>query len=140
MIKGQNNRILYVSKLYKGTVSDYALLKMEFNPAVHWFENKEVRVDLGFQGFADDYRCSRVRIPHKRKRVAKGQSNALTADQLDHNKEVSRERVVIEHCIGRLKQMRFIQQTIRIHRLCFLNQLVRVAAELANFKLDHNFN
>ena len=117
-----------------GTASDYTILKKEFPPAIHWFENKEVRVDLGFQGFAADYRCQRLRIPHKRKRVAKGQSNELSAEQVAYNTEVSSERVAVEHCIGRLKQMRFIQQTIRIHRLSFLNQLVRVAAELANFK------
>ena len=127
---------MYVSKLYAGTVSDYTILKKEFPPSVHWFQNKEVRIDLGFQGFATDYVCQRVRIPHKRKRVAKGQSNALTDEQRAYNKEVSGERVGIEHCIGRLKQMRFIQQTIRIHRLCLLNQLVSVAAGLANFKLQ----
>ena len=127
---------MYVSKLYAGTVNDYAILKKEFPPTTHWFENKEVRVDLGFQGVATDYRCLRLRIPHKRKRVAKGKSNALTAEQVAYNKEVASERVVVEHCIGRLKQMRFIQQTIRIHRLEFLNQLVRVAAELANFRAE----
>ena len=125
---------MYVSKLYAGTVSDYVVLQKEFPPAIHWFENKEVRVDLGFQGFAADYRCQRLRIPHKRKRVAKGQSNELTVEQVAYNKEVSSERVVIEHCIGRLKQVRFIQQTIRIHRVSILNKLVRVAAGLANFK------
>ncbi len=136
MIKGEGGRILYVSKLYNGTVSDYAMLKKEFPPTIHWFENKEVRIDLGFQGFVDDYRCQRVRIPHKRKRVAKGQSNELTAEQKAYNQEVSSERVAIEHCIGRLKQMRFIQQTIRIHRLCLLNKLIQLAAGLANFKLN----
>ena len=112
---------MYVSKLYAGTVSDYVVLQKEFPPAIHWFENKEVRVDLGFQGFAADYRCQRLRIPHKRKRVAKGQSNELTVEQVAYNKEVSSERVVIEHCIGRLKQVRFIQQTIRIHRVSLLD-------------------
>lgn len=125
---------MYVSQLYAGTVNDYVILKKEFPPAIHWFENKEVRIDLGFQGFATDYRCHRVRIPHKRKRVAKGLCNELTPAQVAYNKEVASERVVIEHCIGRVKQMRFIQQTIRIHRLSFLNQLVRIAATLANFK------
>lgn len=125
---------MYVSKLYAGTVSDYVMLQKEFPPTIHWFENKEVRVDLGFQGFAADYRYQRLRIPHKRKRVAKGQSNELTAEQVAYNKEVSSERVVIEHCIGRLKQLRLIQQTIRMHRVSVLNQLVRIAAGLANFK------
>ena len=130
---------MYVSKLYKGTVSDYMMLKMEFPAHIHWFENKEVRIDLGFQGFAADYACLRVRIPHKRKRVAKGESNALTSEQVAHNKELASERVVIEHCIGRLKQMRFIQQTIRIRCLGFLNQLIHLAAALANFNLSNQF-
>lgn len=125
-----------MSKLYDGTVNDYVLLKKEFPPAIHWFENKEVRIDLGFQGFATDYRCQRVRIPYKRKRVAKGESNELTSEQVAYNKEVASERVVIEHCIGRLKCMRFIQQTIRIRRISLLNQLVQLAAALANFKLN----
>lgn len=140
MIKGEGGGLLYVSKLYNGTVNDYVMLKKEFPPDIHWFEHKEVRIDLGFQGFAADYCCQRIRIPHKRKRVAKGQSNALTTEQIAYNKEVSSERVAIEHCIGRLKQMRFIQQTIRIHRLGLLNQLVQVAAEIANFKLVRFFN
>ena len=127
---------MYVSELYEGTVNDYEILKRVFDKSIHWFEDKEVRIDMGFQGFEKDYRCARVRIPHKRKRVTKGQSNALTVEQVAYNKEVSRERVCIEHCIGRLKQMRYIQQTIRIHRQSFLTALVWVAAALANFKLN----
>lgn len=128
-----------MSKLYVGTVADYTMLKQEFPPGIDWFEQKEVRVDLGFQGFVDDYTCARVRIPHKRKRVAKGQSNALTPQQLAYNTELARERVGIEHCIGRIKQMRFIQQTIRLHRLALLGQLIQVAVALANFKLHYKF-
>ena len=139
VIKGEGNQILYVSKLYKGTVSDYVMLKTEFPAHIHWFENKEVRIDLGFQGFATEYRCLRVRIPHKRKRVANGESNALTSEQMAYNKELASVRVVIEHCISRLKQMRFIQQTIRIRCLDFLNRLIQLAASLANFKLNSNF-
>ena len=116
------------------------MLKKEFPPEVHWFAHKEGRIDLGFQGFATDYRAQRVRIPHKRKRAAEGQSNELTVEQKAYNKEVSSERVAIEHCIGRLKQMRFIQQTIRIYRRGLLNQLVQVAAGMANFKLNYQIS
>ena len=62
-----------------------SILKWEFPPSIQWFEKKEVRIDLGFQGFATDYQCLRVRIPHKRKRVAKGELNALTAEQVAYN-------------------------------------------------------
>ena len=76
---------MYVSKLYAGTVNDYAMLKKEFPAAVHWFENKEVRVDLGFQGFATEYRCQCLRIPHKR--AAKGLCNKLTPNKWSIIKE-----------------------------------------------------
>ena len=44
-LTGEGGVILYVSKLYAGTVNDDEMLKREFPPAVHWFENKEVRID-----------------------------------------------------------------------------------------------
>lgn len=90
---------------------------------------------MGFEGFQNDYPCKKVRKPHKRKRVAKGESNALSQEQLDYNKEVSSERIGVEHCIGRMKVVRFIQQTLRIHRLTLLDKIIGIAAALANFKI-----
>jgi hypothetical protein len=135
IIKGNEAKVLYVSKLYKGTVADYQMLKNEFPPGQSWFTDKEVRIDLGFEGFDSDYACRKMRKPYKRKRVAKGLSNELTQQQKDYNKEVAAERVPVEHCIGRLKQVRMIQQTIRIHKVSLIDQIVGLAAGLANFKV-----
>ena len=95
-----------------------------------------MRIDLGFEGFDSDYACQKMRKPHKRKRVAKGLSNELSQEQKDYNKEVSAERVAVEHCIGRMKQVRMIQQTIRIHKVSLIDRMMGVAAALANFKVD----
>lgn len=103
IIKGNDGKILYVSKLYNGTVADYQLLKQEFPPGKGWFKDKEVRIDLGFEGFDKDYTYKKMRKPYQRKRVAKGLSNELTQQQKDYNKEVAAERVPVEHCIGRMK-------------------------------------
>ena len=136
IIKGNEGKILYVSKLYKGTVADYQILKNEFPPSEPWFKDKEVRIDLGFEGFDSDYTCQKMRKPHKRKRVAKGLSNELSQEQKDYNKEVAAERVPVEHCIGRMKQVRMIQQTIRIHKVRLIDRIVGLAAGLANFKVE----
>ena len=136
IIKGSDRRILYVSKLYEGKVTDYQILKYEFPINQDWFKDKEVRIDLGFEGFSSDYPCKKIRKPHKKKRVAKGQSNDLTPQQIEYNKEVSSERVSVEHCIGRMKQVRFIQQTLRIHRLPLLDKIMGIAAGLANLKIS----
>ena len=103
IIKGSDRRILHVSKLYEGKVTDYQILKYEFPINQDWFKDKEVRIDLGFEGFPSDYPCKKIRKPHKKKRVAKGQSNDLTQQQIEYNKEVSSERISVEHCIGRMK-------------------------------------
>jgi hypothetical protein len=111
------------------------MLKNEFPPGESWFKGKEVRLDLGFEGFDKDYACQKMRKPYKRKRVAKGLSNELTQQQKDYNKEVAAERVSVEHCIGRMKQVRMIQQTIRIHKVRLIDRIVGLSAGLANFKI-----
>ncbi len=78
-----------MSKLYAGKVADYQILKNEFTIGQDWFKDKEVRIDLGFEGLVNDYPCKKIRKPHKKKRVAKGQSNDVTSEQIEYNKEVS---------------------------------------------------
>jgi hypothetical protein len=136
IIKGNEGKILSVSELYKGTVADYQLLKQEFPPGQSWFKDHVVRIDLAFEGFDSDYACQKMRKSYKRKRVAKGCSNELSQQQKDYNKEVAAERVPVEHCIGRMKQVRMIQQTIRIHKASLIDRIVGVTAGLANFKIE----
>lgn len=110
------------------------MLKQEFPPSLNCFAGKELQVDLGFIGLEKDYQGARVKIPHKRKRVKKGESNELSAEQKAHNRQVSAERVDVEHSIGQMKQCRSIHQVIRIKDQGLLNQMVLVSAGLANFK------
>ena len=70
-MKGKKKHILYLSSLYKGSCHDFEILKDCFPPQQHWFKNHTVRLDLGFQGFADQYQSKEVCIPIKRKRVEK---------------------------------------------------------------------
>lgn len=90
----------YVSRIYAGQVHDYNLLQAEFEPQQNWFESFEIRLDLGFQGFADLYPCQKLYIPHKKKRVAKGQRNGLTPEQKAENKAQAKHRIRVEHSIG----------------------------------------
>jgi hypothetical protein len=82
-----------VSEIHVGTVSDIKILEKEFPPKIFWFTKKIVRIDLGFQGFSDKYVAKETHIPHKRKRVPKGQSNELTDSQKEENKELGKERI-----------------------------------------------
>ena len=66
-----SRRIKFISKVHRGHVLDFSLLQAEFPPAKGWFVNFKVRLDLGFQGFADLHASAGLRIPYKRKRVKK---------------------------------------------------------------------
>lgn len=99
-----------------------------------WFAEKQLQVDLGFQGIEDEYKAEKITIPYKRKRVAKGQSNELSPEQKAFNKQAACERVDIEHSIGQIKICRTIHQVIRIKGDLLVDKVVFVATGLANFR------
>lgn len=71
IIKNDCNKILYISKLYHGSVHDYTILKTEFPPKKKYFKNLELDLDLGFQGIISDYEAKKINIPYKKKRKKK---------------------------------------------------------------------
>jgi hypothetical protein len=129
-------RILYISRSYKGSQHDYTLLKREFDPAQAWFANCRVRLDLGFQGFATDYRHEQVVMGHKRKRVKKGADNALSDQQKAHNTLVSGRRVVVEHSIAGLKRYRILGNKNRLKVTAVIDRLLGVCAGLWNLTIS----
>lgn len=133
-MKSEDNKIVFISELHKGTTHDYDILKKEFPPASNCFENLSLNVDLGFQGIKTDYKARQITIPYKRKRVKKGENNDLTPQQLAYNKSASSQRVDIEHSLSEMKVCRMIHQVVRIKKVSVLNDVVLVSAGLANFK------
>jgi len=138
VISDSKRYIWYVSPIYKGKWHDYKILKKEFPPGQGWFEGLEVDLDLGFQGFIKDYKCHKARIPHKRKRVKKGQCNELSEEQKVYNKQVSGERILVEHSIGGMKRYRILCHRNRLKIVRQINQIVGICAGLWNFKLIQN--
>lgn len=113
------------------------MLQKEFPPALAWFEGLTVRLDLGFQGFADLYTCQHVHIPYKRKRTPKLVSNELSAQQKEHNKQSSKERIFVEHAIGGMKRYRILEHRNRLKTKRTIDQVIGVCAALWNFVLDN---
>jgi hypothetical protein len=60
---------------------------------LRWFDKFTVLLDLGFQGFLDLYPCKKLIIPIKKKRKSKGIKHELTELEIQHNKEVGKERI-----------------------------------------------
>lgn len=115
------------------------MLKDEFDPTrADWFMNKKVWVDLGYQGFQNDYKSDELQIPIKRKRRKKKSDPNVqfTEEEKAHNKEVSSKRTYVEHAIGGVKRYRFLSDRLRCRDARFYTMTFRVCAGLWNFKLN----
>jgi DDE superfamily endonuclease len=130
VITTKDKRIHFLSKCYVGKTHDYALLKNEFPPQEDWFSNHRVRVDSGYQGFAKDYECLEVIIPHK-----KPKNQELTEAQKEDNTKKSGKRIWVEHSIGGMKRYRFLSDRLRAHDIGLYNQILGICAGLWNFGL-----
>ena len=85
--------------------------------------------DSGYQGLLDLHKKSRTPIK-------KPKGGELTAEQKQFNKELAKERVVIEHIIRHLKIFRILAERYRNRRRRFMLR-VNLIAGLYNDALKH---
>ena len=90
---------MFLSHSRIGSLHDYKFLKYEFSPYYKWFENFNVKVDLGYVGIMKDYVCKNISIPHKKPR-----KKELTESQKNENKIMASERIFVENSIAGLKR------------------------------------
>jgi hypothetical protein len=135
-LTNRKKRILYISKCYEGSRHDYTLLQDCFAPSIDWFKQKTIRLDLGFQGFKEVYKCQKLYIPHKKRRVKKGATNKLSAEQKEQNKRQAAERIKVEHSIGGMKRYRILSHRLTLKSATLIHSIVGVCAGLWNFILN----
>ena len=132
MISSACRMLLFISRSYVGQAHDFSILKAELPPQKKWFAKFSVRLDLGYLGFADQYVYRRLFIPHRKKRTSD-----LTQEQRVENKELSAQRVRIEHSIAGLKRYRILSERLRMHDFDLYDDIVGVCAGLWNFSLKY---
>lgn len=129
-----DKRILFVSRVWVGKEHDYTILKEEFPPNVNWFAKFTVRLDSGYQGFQNDYKCLKCYLPKKRKK-----NESLTEEQKHENLTAAKERIKVEHSIAGLKRFRVLSERSRIRDCRLFNDIIGVCAGLWNYlKCDIN--
>ncbi len=131
VISTANKAIRYVSHPFEGRAHDFSVLKEEFPPHMDWFAKFEVRLDLGFQGFKDDYKCLLLKIPNKKPR-----GGCLTDEQKAANKEFAKERIRVEHSLSGLKRFRILSDRLRMHDINQYNEIIGLCAGLWNHSLN----
>lgn len=132
MITTPQKQIVFLSPVEPGTTHDFALLKACLPPDKEWFKKLVVRLDSGFQGFADTYACAKVFLPHKKPR-----GRERTPMQKFRNKQQARKRVVVEHSIGGFKRFRLLTDRLRMRDFKQYDCVLEVCAGIHNFQLKH---
>lgn len=136
VLSNQDRWIYYVSELYVGKKHDFGILKNEFEPGLGWFKNYRLVVDLGFIGIDKHYQIKQLLMGFKKPYRTKKKPDAkLSEQQKQWNKQVSKERIYVEHAIGRMKCFRMLVNRARGKCIKLKNQILGNCAALSNYKL-----
>lgn len=132
--------MLFVGPTVLGATHDYKMLKDEFPPAHPWFKYIKVWIDLGYIGFKKDYEVEELKIPHKKPyKTDKNPDPKLSPEQKEHNKSVSKIRVIVENAIGGVKCFNILVQKFRNKSGELRDKAIFLAAGLWNFKKGFSF-
>ena len=124
----------------RGRTHDYAVFKRN-----HPDLPKKVRpiVDLGYYGIENDYPEMDPLIPFKRHGGGRGhggeKGRPLTPEQKVFNSQLSKERVVVEHTISRLKKFRMMSDEFR-NRLRHYDTMTNIVSGLINLRILGTLN
>jgi len=127
LVADPRRRILFLSATYEGSAHD----KRIADEAVLDFgggKPLELLQDLGFQGYAP---AGAVVLQP----VKKPRGGELSAAQKQSNRELSRQRVVVEHAIGGVKTWRIVKEQIRSWCHLLRDRVLYLACGLHNFRL-----
>ncbi|MCV6637571.1 transposase family protein [Candidatus Albibeggiatoa sp. nov. NOAA] len=132
IIAAKGKFIKYLSPSYSGKHHDYGLFKKLFDPKIDWFDKQHILVDLGFIGFAKDYKTKKLSLPNKRHK-----NTELTENQKNDNKNRASNRIFVEHAIGGMKRYRVLFNQLRTHTIDLYDLMLGVCAGLWNFYLSN---
>lgn len=125
IIINENQRILDVSQRYFGSTHDKKVFNID-NSAYKIPRHSSLLGDLGYVGAPKEYPDLNMILPHK-----KPKGKELTKEQKKFNKQHSRERVSVEHAIGKNKKFRILADTYRGKEESY-NQIFRNISALVN--------
>jgi len=120
-----NNKILYLSQTYEGSVHDKTICDEE---AIHFIKTVCLWSDSGFEGFNPENAI--ISRPKKKPR-----KKELTDEEKKQNQAISRVRVKVEHAIGKCKVFKIAKDVIRVFKDDFRDLAMLLACALSNFKI-----
>jgi len=119
--------ILFVSQTFNGRIHDKTIA----DTAYHIPAGFTLFQDSGYQGYSP----LGVKIIQPQK---KPKGKELTQEQKEKNREISVDRVRIEHAIGSMKRARIVKDECRLRKNNFVNKILASCAAIHNFRLLSN--
>jgi hypothetical protein len=127
--------IVHKTAHVKGSMHDYALYKRS-HP--HLPDNVRLDLDLGYLGIRADYPKLNRMLPFKKKNPGRGKrgvkAQELPVEKKAFNKELAKERVVMEHTNSRVKKFRIFGDEFR-NRLRRYDIMTDIVCGLVNFRI-----
>jgi len=131
----KNGLIVHKTRHARGSRHDYAVFKQDH---LHLPDNVCLGLDRGYDGVQKDYPQLNSEVPFKRRSPGRGKrgfkAKELASEQKTFNQKLSKERVVVEHTIGRLKKFRVMAHEFR-NRLKHYDIMTAIVCGLVNFRI-----
>jgi hypothetical protein len=130
-----NGLIIHKTNHARGRRHDLDLYR-EHHPSLP--KNVEQDFDRGYDGVRNYFPDLKCAIPFKRRGHGRGHRDVkaedLTPEQKGFNRELSKERVVVEHTISRMKKFRIMTEEFR-NRLKRYDVMTDIVSGLVNFRI-----
>lgn len=127
LISHRGGKVVYLSDTYEGSVHDKLICDLEAHP---FPEGSKLWKDKGYQGYEPEgVSCFQ---PKK-----KPPRQALSEADKDRNREISKERIEIEHQINGIKRCRIVTHRLRSRSDHYADDVMETACGLHNFRLTH---
>jgi hypothetical protein len=122
--KMAGGKVIYLSETVEGKRHDKKLADDEG----HQFpKGSKLWQDTGYQGYKPDG----VTILQPKKKPRGGE---LTDQEKESNREISKQRIVVEHHIGGVKRLRIVHDTFRNRKENYVDVVMETSCGLHNFR------
>lgn len=127
--------IVHKTQHVSGRMHDYALFKRS---RAHLPDDVERETDLGYVGVKEDFPDLKFKLPFKKKSPGRGKSGVkaeeLSAEQKAFNRQLAKERVVVEHTNSRVKKFMVWGGKFR-NRLRHYDVATEIVSGIVNFRI-----
>jgi DDE superfamily endonuclease/Helix-turn-helix of DDE superfamily endonuclease len=122
----RGGKVKYLSQTVEGKRHDKKLADDE---QYQFPSGSKLWKDTGYQG----YEPEEVKTFQPKK---KPKGKELTAEEKENNRQISSERIIIEHHIGGVKRSRIVHDVFRNRKDKYVDRVMETACGLHNFRVD----